>query len=130
MCNTTARLKRDPVVARGMTHIHCLIPEVPNESPHVWPNPILLQKLYASFPIYHVKSLCEINEYPVKWGLLNVRMLLSQLCIDNSHARSPPVMVMAAMEAVVKNNSFKTVIHHMLNDFPHRFEQTNPMISR
>ena len=58
---------------------------------------------------------------------IDLRKLLSQLCLDHGCAHSPPVM--AAMEAVMKNNSLESVIHHLLDDFPDQFKQNNPTIS-
>ena len=86
LCNAAARLKGDPIIARGMADVRGLIPEVPNESPHVWPNPVLFQQLKASFPIHCIKSLCEVDKHPVKQRLFDVCELLSQLRLDQGRA--------------------------------------------
>ncbi len=99
-----------------MVDVCGLVPEMSNESPHVWPNPILSQECSG-----------EIDKHPIKQGLFDVHMQLSQLCLDHSRARLP--LVSAAMEAVMKINGLESVIHHPLNDFPDWFDQTYSTIS-
>ncbi len=85
-----------------------------------------LQYEESLLPFHGVKRLLQVNEDPVKGGLLNVGKLLSHLCLYHHSACSSPVL--AAMQAVVQGNHLEPMVHHPFDDFPYPLEEADATI--
>jgi hypothetical protein len=85
-----------------------------------------LQNEEAPLPIHGIKCLLQVDEDPVKGGLLNVGKLLGQLCLYHRSACSLPIL--AAVQAVMQGNHLEPMIHHPFDDFLDWLEEANAKI--
>jgi hypothetical protein len=93
---------------------------------HAQAHAVPLQKEEALLLIHGVKHLLQVDEDPVKEGLLNVGKLLGQLCLYHCSACSLPVL--ADVKAVVQGNHLELMVHHPFDDFPNRLKEANATI--
>ena len=98
------------VILLRTANIFCCIPEVADQSEHLWTHPVKCQDGEASALVHGVECFLQVNEDAKEWRLLQMCELLGKFHLYDPHPCASPCK--APMQAVVEFDVLQPKIHH------------------